>query len=179
MTVGISDKVAAMPARVGWEVGGLPLTLYTESVHVASPARAENWQAEAILEAMLTDAKVRGLDLTIQSPAHVVVMPSMASFDARTFSYFQWKERLPIDVLLVTGIVERDSERALQQSDYVVTKTGDLGLAFVLQDAGKFTTQLLDPKSALSAQFEMIAQFPLPDGSKALLYRHRHDEPAQ
>jgi hypothetical protein len=156
-------------------VGGLPKTLYTDSGPGATPARAENWQVEAILEAILTDAKARGLDVTIQSPAHIVVMPSMASFDARTFSYFQWKERLPIDVLLVTGIVERDSERALQQSDYVVTKTGDLGWAFVLQDAGKFTTQLLDPKSALSAQFEMIAQFLLPDGSRALLYRHRNE----
>jgi hypothetical protein len=168
LTIGLSERVAGMPASLHWDVGALPITLYTERVHIATPARTEDWQIDPLLAAALADARARGLAL----PIHLLMVPSMDSFDAQTMTYAKWRDRLPVEVSLVTGILQVDSNSVLLQSDYVVTKSGDLGWEFVLQDAGKLTDQLLDPNSSISPTFELIAQFPLPDHSTALLFRH-------
>jgi 4-amino-4-deoxy-L-arabinose transferase-like glycosyltransferase len=172
LTVGLSERVAGLPASLHWQVGALPITLYTERVHIATPARAEDWQIDPILSATLADAKARGLAM----PIHLLMVPSMDFFDAQAVTYTKWRDRLPIEVSLVTGILEVDSNSVLLQSDYVVTKSSDLGWDFVLQDAGKLTDHLLDSNSSLSPEFELIAQFPLPDHSMALLFRHLDKE---
>jgi 4-amino-4-deoxy-L-arabinose transferase-like glycosyltransferase len=172
LTVGLISRVAGMPSYIGWRAGPLAATLYAESVHIASPARTEDWQIDPILDTMMADARGRGVAL----PIRLLMVPTMPSFDAQTFTYARWRDQLPIEVSLVTGIVEVDSAAALEHSDYVLTKSGDLGWDFVLQDAGKLTAQLLDPASPIAAQFEHSAKFPLPDGSHALLFRHLRDE---
>jgi hypothetical protein len=168
LTVSLSDRIVGMPTRIGWTLGPLAVTLYAEAVHIASPARVEDWQVDAILNKTMADARARGLTL----PVHLLMVPAMDSFDAQTLTYAKWRDRLPIDVSLVTGIVDVDSGRVMQESDYVVTKRGDLGWDFVLQDADQLTAQLLDPNSSLAANFELLAEFPLPDHSQALLFRH-------
>jgi hypothetical protein len=168
LTMGLSSRVAGIPARAGWTLGPLAVTLYAEGVHIASPARVEDWLVDAILGRAMADARERSLTL----PIHLLMIPAMDSFDAQTMTYAKWRDRLPIDVSLVTGIVDVDSDRAMQESDYVVTKRGDLGWDFVLQDADQLTAQLLDPNSPLATNFELLAEFPLPDHSQALLFRH-------
>ena len=172
LTVGLSSRLTMLPARIGWTLGVMPLTLYAEGVHIADPARSENWQIDTILNAALADAAAQGAEL----PIEVLMVPSMNSFDAQAFMYTKWRDRLPIEVSLVTGIVKVDSENALERSDYVVTKSGDLGWDFVLQDARALTAALDDPHSPLSAKFELFAEFPLPDHSFARLYRHLHQD---
>ena len=175
LTVGLSPHVAGMPARVGWTFGALPVALYAEGVHIADPPRAEEWQVESILAAVMADATDHDT-ANIDLPLNVLMVPTMAAFDAQTFTYAKWRDRLPMEISLVTGILTVDSERVVAQSDYVVTKTGDLGWDFVLQDAGTLTAQLLDATSPLATQFELIAEFPLPDGTNALLFRHLRGE---
>lgn len=176
LTVGLSSHVAGMPARVGWTLGALPVALYAEGVHIADPPRAQEWQIESILATVMADATdhdtASDTANVIDLPLNVLVVPTMAAFDAQTFTYAKSRDRLPMEISLVTGILTVDSERVVAQSDYIVTKTGNLGWDFVLQDAETVTAQLLDPTSPLSRQFELIAEFPLPDGSNALLFRH-------
>jgi hypothetical protein len=171
LTVGLSNKVAWMPEFIRSSQGPLAVTLYAESVHVAGPPRSENWQVDAIVEALLADLKKQPAQ---ESRTEVVVVPNTNWFDTQAFSYVRWRDRLFLNVSEVTGIVEVDSASALQQSDYVVTKSGDLGWDFALQDAEEITVQLLDPNSALRAEFELLAEFPLPDNSTAQLFRHNH-----
>ena len=168
LTIGLRHYVAGMPTRIEWKLGALPVALYAEGVHIADPPRAEEWQIDAILARVMADATERGVD----RPIKLLFVPTMASFDAQTFTYAVRRDRLPMDVSLVTGILTVDSDLVVAQSDYVVTKTGNLGWDFVLQDAGTLTAQLLDPASPLAAQFELIAEFPLPDDTNALLLRH-------
>jgi hypothetical protein len=150
----------------------MPIIFYSEAVHIASPARAEDWQIDPLLDAVMADAGARGLEL----PIDLLVVPTLVSFDAQAFTYTKWRDLLPVNVTLVTGILEVDSASVVQQSDYIVTKDGDLGWDFVLQETGALNAQLLDPTSALAAEFERMAQYPLPDGSTALLFRHLHQE---
>lgn len=171
LTVGLSDKLAGIPQFIRWSQEPLPVTLYAESVHLAGPPRSENWQVDAILDALVADAGT----LPAQAPhKQLLVVPNTNWFDAQAFAYSKWRDRLFLDVTFVTGIVEIDSASVLQQSDYVVTKSGDVGWDFALQDAAEVTARLLDPNSALRAEFELLAEFPLPDNSTAQLFRHIH-----
>lgn len=168
LTAGLGSRVAGMPTRIAWTLAGMPVTLYAEGVHIADPPRPEDWQIDPILDAILADAEAR----TVTLPLQMLMVPAMPSFDAQSFTYAKWRDRLPVEVSLVTGILAVDSERVVARSDYIVTKSGDLGWDFVLQDADTLTVQLLDAGSALAAEFELIAEFPLPDQSSALVFRH-------
>ena len=168
LTAGLGSRVAGIPARVTWTLAGMPLTFYAEGVHIADPPRPEDWQIDPILDAILTDAEAHD----VERPLQVLMVPAMPSFDAQSLTYAKWRERLPVEISLVTGILVVDSERVVAQSDYIVTKSGDLGWDFVLQDAEPLTSQLLDAGSALAAEFELMAEFPLPDQSSALVFRH-------
>ena len=69
-------------------------------------------------------------------------------------------------------VIAREAARQLEASDYVVTKTGDQGPAWSLQDAVAGTRAMHDPESDLARQFVQIGEYPLPDGSIGRLYRH-------
>lgn len=169
LTFGLSSYLPGLPTHIYWPLGQMPVTFYAETVHVASPPRAENWQLDQILAKLMDDVAGRN---ELEHPIQLLVVPTTDSFDAQTFTYGVWRDRLPLEVSLVTGILEVDSESTLQRSDYVVTKSGDVGWDFVLQDAERITMELLDADSALRAEFELLAEFPLPDGSMAQLFRH-------
>jgi hypothetical protein len=173
LTVGLSDKVTGIPTEITGSLAQMPVTLYSETIHNASPARVENWQIDAILDALLADASGRA---GLETPVQLVVIPTSISFDTQTFTYARWRDRLPLQAWPVTGVLAVDGAATLQRSDYVVTKSGDLGWEFALQDAAQLTAQLLDPNSTLRREFEPVAAFPLPDGSVAQLFRHIHEQ---
>jgi hypothetical protein len=171
LTIGLSDKVAGVPAYFGGQLGQMPFPIYTEATNLISPARAENWQLDPIFEMLLTDAKPHA---DLQRPIQLLVIPSAVPFDAQAFTYVVWRDRLPVEVSRVTGIVEVDSAHMLEDSDYVVTKSGVQGLPFAVQDADKITATLLDPTSTLRAEYALLGEFALPDGSSAQLFSHSH-----
>jgi hypothetical protein len=185
LTVGLSNRVAALPVHVEWVVGPVPLAVYSEQIHIASPARSEEWQIDAILEAVRQDVEQQavvaagGATRSAQSvapPPQLLVVPSATYFEPQAFIYSALRDGLRVEIALVTGIVEIDSMHVIERADYVVTKSGNLGWSFVLQEAETLTAALLDPTSPLGTRFARIAEFPLPDGSVALLFRQMSQE---
>jgi hypothetical protein len=160
-----------MPERIEWPQEHPTVTLYSERVHIADAARSENWQIDAILDTMFEDAQKH---IAQDRPIRLVVVPSAPHFDAQAFSYAKWRDRLYLDVALITGIVDVDSAEVLEDGDYVVTKSGAQGWEFAIQDAEEITAQLLDVDSPLRADYQLLAEFPLPDTSTAQLFRHLH-----
>jgi hypothetical protein len=168
---GLSDRLPhdLLPSHVAVRVGSYSPPLYTEHVHIASPPRAEDWQAQAILSDMTHCSQAR----SEARPLKLVVLPDVAWFEKNVFEYYALVDRLPIEAVAVTGVDEvSDAREKVLTSDYVVTKTGNLGLTWTLQQAGLFSAELQDPASELGRQFELIRTYALPDGSIAELYRH-------
>jgi hypothetical protein len=64
-----------------------------------------------------------------------------------------------------------DARAKILASDYVITKTGNLGPAWSLQQAPLFSEELRDPTGELGRQFELVGLYDLPDGSIGELYR--------
>lgn len=169
LTWGLSGRlpVGLLPRRVSVQLGPVPLTLYAENVHVATPARAEDWQVEHILADSLRAAGAieEGAKLTL------TVLPDATYFEPNVFTYFALLGRLPIQVDRVTGIVATpDAEERVLDSDFVVAKSGDQGVPWSAQDAAAFSDRLRNPADALGERFRLIGQYELPDGSAAELY---------
>jgi len=168
---GLSSRlpVGLLPPWISVRIGSSRLHLYAEGVHIASPPRAEDWQAQAMLCDMMSSGEVTA----DAEPLMLTVLPDAPCFEPNVFAYYAMIKRLPIHVQRVTGVFRVDDARArVLASDYVVAKTGDQGPAWSVQGAGLFTEELHDPSSELGRQFELIGEYNLPDGSVAELYRH-------
>jgi 4-amino-4-deoxy-L-arabinose transferase-like glycosyltransferase len=171
LTFGISHRLHTrfVPPRVSLDLGAVDLTLYQEVVHIASPPRTEDWPIQAILADILQDSAEHlhtGEDIAL------LVVPNRPFFEAQGFRFYAMADRLPIQVSSITGVVAKDAGGQLETADYVVTKTGDLGPAWSLQDAVAVTQALQSPGNNLSRRFVQFGEYPLPDGSIAQLYRH-------
>jgi hypothetical protein len=170
LSFGLSQRLGALvlPRRVYLRLGDSRPAVYAESAHTASPPRAEAWPIQEILARVLEDRALYGQpDLS----SKLVVVPNRAYFEPQGFRYYVEAGQLPLQVVSVTGVLQHDAASVLQTSDYVVTKTGIQGEDWAVQDAPEATRALQDPESELGRRFLQIGEFPLPDGSVALLYR--------
>jgi hypothetical protein len=173
LSFGLSDRLggAIAPAKISLRLGASHLVVYAESVATASPPQAVDWRVQEILEDVLQDSH---LSQRSDPPMRLVVVPNRPFFEPEGFRFQAELARLPVQVSSVTGVVVQDAASLLQASDYVAIKTGDQGPAWSLQEAVALTQALQDPASELGRQFVQIGEYPLPDGSVALLYRHEH-----
>jgi len=168
---GLSYRLPAglLPGQIAVSVGPARLSVYAQQVHLASPPRAEDWRAQAILDDVVRFGQAR----PEARPIKLVVLPDVAWFEKNVFEYYALAGRLPIEVVAVTGVVEVSDARArVVAGDYLITKTGSLGLPWTVQQAGLFNEELGDPASDLGRQFAPIATYDLPDGTTATLYEH-------
>jgi 4-amino-4-deoxy-L-arabinose transferase-like glycosyltransferase len=168
---GLSSRLPAglLPAQVSVQVGSASLPIYAEHVHIASPPVGGDWQAQRVLQTVMDTSVARSQT----APLKLAVLPDAPGFEQNVFRYYALIERMPIEVVNVTGVVEiADARQQVLSSDYAVTKTGDLGPAWSIQQSAQFTAALDDPASDLGRQFALVGEFGLPDGSVARLYQH-------
>jgi 4-amino-4-deoxy-L-arabinose transferase-like glycosyltransferase len=162
----LGPRAGAALAALALVVGGLQVAATTfnagplagrallgvELAHAAPPVRGA-WPQRAVLARIAQDRGGR--------PATLSVVPNDAEFSASNFRYYAAREGLALRV------VRAWSDYPLNV-DYVVLKTGDQGPAFASeharQVAGRFAADPL-----LAAAFPAIAEYPLPDGSRATL----------
>lgn len=167
---GLSQRLPSgvLPPRVGIHVGSHLLPVYSEVVHMASPAAPEDWQEQAMLHDLLaTMSPQNGTRHAVLS-----VLANAEFFEPNAFTYYALAERLPVDVLYLPDPFRSHGAREkLAKSDYVITKTGDLGPAWTTKETSELTQELLTPLSELGSQFELVGGYPLPDGSEGRLYR--------
>jgi len=170
LTFGLSGRLGAhgLPSTCSIPLGSYDLRLYAEGVHIASPPRAENWPAPAMLDTMTELAQALG----VSHPLQLTVVPNVPCFEPNVFIYHALAKDLPLEVSGVTGVVAvSDARRRILTSDFVVTKTHDQGPAWTLQDARSLTESLDTTSTALGSHVELIGEHPLPDGSVGRLYR--------
>lgn len=169
LTWGLSSQLppGLLPGRIALQFDSGELPVYAETIHIASPPRAEDWQVQAILRDVLRSSQ----DLGTRQRT-LAVLPDSPYFEQNVFKYYVLIDQMPVEVIVLTGVVEiEDARDQLLASDYIITKTGDLGPAWTLQQSAQFTTELYDPSAELGQHFRRVHEYPLPDGSMAELYR--------
>ncbi len=113
--------------------------------------------------------EIRSLEKPGDSPS-LVVVPDFQRMNNLNYGFFS---RAYFPEVRVGGIFNFPLF-----ADYVLAKTGDQGPSF--SDAGErkdILERLLDPGSEISRIYARVAEFPLPDGSQALLFRRRDPIP--
>lgn len=171
LTWGPSSRlpVGLLPDRIALQIGPIPLPLYAEGVHIASPPKREDWQVQSVLHDALSSSNV----IPKKGMARLVVLADAPCFEQNTFKYHALLDRLPIDVFTVAGVIAiPEAEPQVLASDYIVTKTGNLGPPWSIQQIVPLLEGLHDPSSELGQQFDLVREYSLPDGSVGELYEN-------
>jgi len=169
LTFGLSKRLASgsFPSELTVSIGSAPIRVYAESVHIASPPRSEPWPAQAILQKIGDLAQ----NAHVSEPPKLTVVPNVPCFEPNVFAYFALVEGEPVEVRGVTGIIPvTDARERIISSDFVVTKTGDQGPAWTVQEAESLSQSLRGTSGRLGSRFERVASYGLPDGSTGHLY---------
>ncbi len=170
LSFGLSQKLPMgwLAPRVSLHLGSISLTLYAESVHIASAPRPENWQTQTILDDIIADASEWSAQ---HQTLTVAILPNAPFFEPQGFIYQVKASSLPIHITFITDGVEIDRLTQIAVSDYVVTKTGSQGPHWTLQDTIMLTEEIQDPSSQLGRQFVLVKEYNLPDGSNSQVFR--------
>ncbi|MCB2193682.1 MAG: glycosyltransferase family 39 protein [Deltaproteobacteria bacterium] len=153
-----------------WWVGGKPLRISGPKTVYARHPSSHDWQLNAILRAARADW------LRKQRPPRLGVVASLTYFNKKALESWAAAHGDRVCVVSVVepthwrpGRVERDMQRDLSGMDYLVTKTGDLGLDPDYLRVHNVAQKALLPKARL------VKEFPMPDGGVAGLWRLVND----
>jgi hypothetical protein len=138
-------------------VPGLPFPLA-----ISYPPSRADWPHARILEDIARASGGR--------PVRVSVVPNYATFSVSNFRYEAKRRGLPFTMLRAWGATPLGV-------DFAIVKTGDLGPDFSIAKARRIMQALEAPGSTLARLFPVVAQYPLPDGSRAELRARRIRSP--
>lgn len=163
--------IGVIPSEVKFNSPIYAIRIYGESVHIASPPKAEDWKTQQILDDIFGNAKEEHRS-SEDKQIFVGIVPNCVHFESAGFTYYVLLAELPIRVVSVMG--DPDYGEVLLQCDYVVTKTGSQGPAWTTKYIFEAMAALEDPLNPLYPRFQVVKQYKLPDGSMAQLYKRTH-----
>jgi len=152
LQVSMTAFATPKPPSVPWL--GVPLV-------VSLPPSRADWQHDRVLADLVRE--------TGGAEAKVAVVPNYNFFSVSTFRYETARRRLPFEML-------RPWSDAPVGVDYVILKTGSLGPSFSVAKAERITKAFEGGDPYLNEIFPVVAEYPLPDGSRGIL-RARHISP--
>jgi len=115
------------------------------------------WPQEQILQ------RVQGQAASWNRTPVLRVVPDESAFNRQNFAVAQ--TRTDGRRVLLAGTTDWPAF-----TDFVVTKTGGLGLPFAVADRKAITAELLQNPAMPERRFQELARYPLPDGSEAILF---------
>ena len=165
-----SGLLRPLPDSVEAQLLAASSRLYREALPAPLAGRAEDWQVEEMVVEM--GQRLAGVPAApgADPAAQVLVLPVVAHYEEATFWYAINELKLPLEVLMVARGAPRSADEQVARSEFIVTKTRNLGNARQLADGQALDEALRDPQSALAQHFRRVASYPLPDGSTGELY---------
>ena len=121
---------------------------------MADPPDASDWRHGDVLAAVLRETKGQ--------PARVAVVPNDNYFSISNFRYEVMRERLPLRLM-------RAWNAAPFGVDVAIVKTGDQGPDAASEEPDRIMRALGGGDPWLAAAYPVVAEFPLPDGSRAMV----------
>jgi Dolichyl-phosphate-mannose-protein mannosyltransferase/LmeA-like phospholipid-binding len=140
----------AVPRPPVWGIFLTPLVVYF-------PPSPADWQEERVLDDLGRASGGR--------PATVAVVPNYNFFSVSSFRYEALRRRLPLQMI-------RGWTGPPLGVDFVILKTGSQGPSFTVARAERLTRAFAEDRY-LAAAFPVIAEYPLPDGSRGILRARR------
>lgn len=147
----------ALVVSFGWPAGVAGIQIGGQPLVFVSPPDRSVWPIQESLAAIVRHAGGRS--------ATVSVVPNYPYFSVSNFRYFAVRDGLPVRLLRAWDVYPIGV-------DYVVLKTGDQGPKFSIEKAERIMERFSDAAS-IDRVFPVIAEFPLPDGSRGIVRARR------
>jgi hypothetical protein len=122
------------------------------------PPIADHWPLGEILDAVVQDGGGHGRRTSLS------IVPDHPHLSPLTIAYYVERDRLPVRVT-------RAWRGAPRFVDYALTKTGDQGPSFTTRDSLALMARIEGGDPTLQRFLHPLRELPLPDGSRATLYR--------
>ena len=129
------------------------LAVFLTPLPISFPPSPADWQEDKVLDDLMR--------ATGGQPATVAVVPNYNFFSVSNFRYAALRRRLPFEVT-------RGFTGPPLGVDFVILKTGSQGPSFTVAKAERLS-QSFATDQYLAAIFPVIAEYPLPDGSRGIL----------
>jgi hypothetical protein len=132
--------------------------------HILGAPRQENWHQAEILRRVNKDATEHELRRTL------ALVPDLPRFNVLNFQLYARLLQIPCRVGRI--VLRPDGIFPLDVVDYVLTTDGDQGMSWTTLTSRQLTNVVQN-----SSVFELVEQFPLPQGDVACLYRVKRSGP--
>ncbi len=146
-----SSTAFAMPPFPQLPILHIPLVM-------SDPPDARDWRHRDVLAAVLRESK--------GEPARVAVVPNDNYFSISNFRYEVVRDRLPLRLMRAWG----DAPFGV---DVAIVKTGDQGPDAASEKPDRIMRALEGGDPWLAAAYPVVAEFPLPDGSRGMVRARR------
>ena len=157
----IAVCLAAAALQISMTAFALPpppiFALFLTPLPISFPPSPADWQEDRVLDDL---ARASG-----GKPATVAVVPNYNFFSVSSFRYEALRRRLPLQMT-------RSFTGPPLGIDFVILKTGSQGPRFTVDKAERLTRAFAEDRY-LAAVFPVIAEYPLPDGSRGILRARR------
>lgn len=183
MTPGLAGLAAAMcgawPTGWIWGVAGvqivtainfamgwispimIPFPMTDVTIFMSNPPGHEDWHIKDILQAAQEKSD------PAQPVADVTLVANAQYFNGANFTWLDRYLKLPR--LHMRGV----NHRLCEFSQFVVLKDDKLGPAGVIEGLPEASADILDPALWFSKAYDKVAQWPLPDGTNAVLFQQK------
>ncbi len=167
--LGQSLLVQFPPRWLPERVGPSHFPLLSKRTQFSRPPRREDWKVDEILDVVERTAGSKDFCLG--------VLANHPNFEPLLFRYAQmarhFDELIPwMPCVRILGQNPAKVYDELFEVDFLVVKTGDQGPPQHARLIYETFKRMRESRGEFERSFELIARFPLPDGSEALVYRN-------
>jgi 4-amino-4-deoxy-L-arabinose transferase-like glycosyltransferase len=158
-------NVPALHHQVEFRTGGLTWTVWNRSYYYGSAPRREGWGISALLDQLARENP----EAALEEPIQVALVPFLLRLNPNSIGLEARLRRIPVQLTPVGSQAREATLEEMLVFDYLLDKTGDLGLPFETGRAGSIRVLV----EAHPDTFEPVASFSLPGPSTGRLYRIR------
>jgi hypothetical protein len=149
--------------EIGFYTGRTHWLVWTDNYYFGAGPKQEDWHVPEIFAQMRSQLP----GASNLNPIHIAVVPFLLRFNANSLKLEALERRIPVQITQIGTDKNLSTLDAMISYDFLLTKTGDLGLPFET-DRAKVIQGIL---SLHPEDFESVATYEMPDHSTGFLYR--------
>jgi hypothetical protein len=148
---------------IGFSTGPFHWMIWKKSYYYGGSPSSEDWSLTDIIFRMWTE---RGL-VSRESPIRLVMVPFLLRLNQNSIRLEALQSDIPLDVYQIGNDPNFSAEGGILSRDFLLTKTGDMGLSFMTSQAARIEQFIANHPG----RFEVLQTYSFPDGSIGTLFK--------
>ena len=149
--------------EIGFSTGPLDWIVWEKDPSYGGLPSSQDWSITDIIFRMLSE---KG-GMNRENPIRLVIVPFLYRLNQNSLRLEALQSNIPLDVYQIGDDPGFSAESGILSSDFLLTKTGDLGLSFMTRQAGRIEDYVMNHPD----RFKVLETYPFPDGSTGMLFK--------